>query len=263
MVHCYLEGIGKDVKVAFCPERVAQGVSLKEFKTLPQIISAFDKTTLGTVKELFAHFAPSFVELEPMEAEVAKLMTNAWRYIQFGIVNQFWMIAEENNLNFDRILAGCRQDYPRMKGMPGPGLTAGPCLVKDTMQLAAFSQNNFMLGHTAMIINEGLPAFMVEQAARALNLREATAGIIGMAFKGDSDDPRDSLSYKLKKLLTLRAKKVLTTDPLVPDPSLVPLERVIEESDVLFLATPHPHYKNLHIPKNKIVFDVWSYLPKN
>ena len=257
----YFDGLGKQIRVAFCPERVAQGESLKEFQTLPQLISAFDKATLAELRTLFS-FAAEFIELEPTEAELCKLMTNAWRYLQFATTNQFYMIARDHGLDFDRILHGCRHNYPRMAGMPAPGFAAGPCLVKDTMQLAAFSQDRFVLGHTAMLINEGLPGFLVEQARRQVNLREATVGILGMAFKAESDDSRDSLAYKLKKLLTLHAKQILCTDPYVPDPTLVPLERVLAESDVLFLATPHKQYRTLEIPAGKAVFDVWSALPK-
>lgn len=258
----YFDGIDKRVRVAFCPERVAQGVSLKEFRTLPQIISAFDPVTLAEVRKLFSLFAAEIIELEPMEAELCKLMTNAWRYIQFATSNQFYMIARDQGLDFDRILHGCRHHYPRMAGMPGPGFAAGPCLVKDTMQLAALSQDRFVLGHTAMLINEGLPSFIVEQARRQVNLRELKAGILGMAFKAESDDSRDSLAYKLRKLLMLHAKEVLCTDPFVPDAKLVPLERVVEEADVLFVATPHSQYRALRIPPGKVVFDIWSVLPK-
>src|SRR5204862_4021096 len=132
---------------------------------------------------LFGRFAPEVVEMKPMEAELCKLMTNAWRYLNFAIANQFYMIAADHALDFQRILHGCRHNYPRMTGMPGPGLTAGPCLVKDTMQLAAFSQNTFILGHAAMLINEGLPAHIVEMARRQVDLSTATVGILGMAFK--------------------------------------------------------------------------------
>jgi len=259
----YFHDLGKRIQVAFCPERVAQGASLREFQSLPQIISAFDPGALAEVRGLFAAFASDFIELTPMEAELCKLMTNAWRYLQFAAVNQFYMIARDHDLDFDRILHGCRHDYPRMAGMPGPGFAAGPCLVKDTMQLAAFSQDRFVLGHTAMLVNEGLPAFIVEQARRQVNLRDATAGILGMAFKAESDDSRDSLAYKVRKLLTLHARRVLCTDPYVQDRTLVPLERVIEESDVLFVATPHARYRTLRIPADKAVFDVWSVVPRS
>jgi UDP-N-acetyl-D-mannosaminuronic acid dehydrogenase len=249
---------GLDIRVAFCPERVAQGQSLREIRQLPQILSAFDPETLRAVRELFARFADEFIEMTPMEAEVCKLMTNATRYIQFAIANQFYTIARENDLDFDRILHGCRHNYPRMQWLPGPGFAAGPCLLKDTMQLAAFSRNAFPLGHSAMLVNEGLPARMVDLAKRDVDLSSRVVGVLGMAFKAESDDPRDSLSYKLRNLLALEARKVLSTDPFVRDPSLVPLERVLAEAEVLFLATPHRAYRTLRIPEGKIVYDVWN-----
>lgn len=259
-VQRYLRGQGLKIKVAFCPERVAQGYSIREFHELPQIISAFDKSTLKDVRALFARFAKEIVEMEPMEAELCKLMTNSWRYIQFAIVNQFYMIATQNSLNFDRILHGCRHKYPRMSGMPGPGFAAGPCLVKDTMQLAAFSNNQFVLGHAAMLINEGLPAHLIALAKRECDLAGKTVGILGMAFKAESDDPRDSLSYKLRKLLLLEADHVICSDPYVKDDRFLPMEDVIKRSDVVFVGTPHKAYRGMKLPRNKIVIDVWSCL---
>ena len=252
---------GLDVRVACCPERVAQGYSLREFRELPQLVSAFDPATLEAVRGLFGRFAPQLVELEPMEAELCKLMTNAWRYVQFATVNQFYMLASAIGVDFERVLHGCRHDYPRMRGMPGPGLAAGPCLVKDTMQLAAFSHNHFMLGHAAMLVNEGLPSHLIELARAERDLTTATVGVLGMAFKAESDDARDSLSYKLRKLLLLEARRVLCTDPYVQDPSLVPLERVLAESDVLFLATPHEQYREVVPRGGQLVVDVWGCLP--
>jgi len=256
----YLRDRGKDISVAFCPERVAQGFSLREFRQLPQIISAFDPETLCEVGELFSRVACELIELEPMEAELCKLMTNAWRYIQFATVNQFYMIATQHGLNFDRILHGCRHNYPRMRGVPGPGLAAGPCLVKDTMQLAAFSRNHFMLGHAAMLINEGLPAHLVELAKRQTDLRTETAGILGMTFKAESDDVRDSLSFKLRKLLTLECRRVLCHDPYWSGPEGVPLDQLVAEAGVYFVATPHAAYHDLILPSDRVVIDVWNFL---
>jgi UDP-N-acetyl-D-mannosaminuronic acid dehydrogenase len=258
LIQHYLADKGLDIAVTFCPERVAQGFSLKEFRTLPQIVSAFDPAARAEVAELFGRFAAEVIEMEPMEAELCKLMTNAWRYIQFATVNQFYMIATRHGLDFGRILYGCRHNYPRMAGMPAPGLAAGPCLVKDTMQLAAFSQNTFVLGHAAMLVNEGLPAHLIELAKRQTELRDTTAGILGMAFKGESDDPRDSLSYKLRKLLTLECRRVLCHDPYIADPSFAPLEQVLAEADVLFVATPHAAYRGLVVPPGRVVIDVWN-----
>jgi UDP-N-acetyl-D-mannosaminuronic acid dehydrogenase len=254
----YLRDKGLRTSVAFCPERVAQGHSLREFRDLPQIISAFDPDTLDRVRRLFGRLVRDFVEMIPAEAELAKLMTNAWRYLQFATVNQFYMIATEHGLDFDRILHGCRYRYPRMASMPGPGFAAGPCLKKDTMQLAAFSHSNFILGHAAMLVNEGLPVHLVQLAKKLGALVDKTAGILGMAFKAESDDRRDSLSYKLRKLLIMETKQVLCSDPYVRDPTLVPLERVLDESDVIFIGAPHNVYRGLTIPVGKVLIDVWS-----
>jgi UDP-N-acetyl-D-mannosaminuronic acid dehydrogenase len=261
----YFEELGLQIDVAFCPERAAQGYSFREFRTLPQIISAFKPQILNQVRELFGGFSCEFIEMEPMEAELTKLMTNAWRYIQFATVNQFYMIAAKHGLNFDRILHGCRHKYPRMENLPGPGLAAGPCLVKDTMQLAAFSQNQFALGHSAMLINEGLPAFLIDMAKTALlekgrRLADCTAGILGMAFKAESDDHRDSLAFKLRKFLIFEAKEVICTDDKIADASFVPVQKVLDEADVIFIATPHKAYRGLKMPKGKTVIDVWSCL---
>lgn len=255
-----LQDAGLRIGVACCPERVAQGYSLREFRELPQLLSAFDPETREAVRGVFARFTRDFVDLDPMEAELCKLMTNAWRYIQFATVNQFYMLATNCGVDFDRILHGCRHNYPRMTGMPGPGLAAGPCLVKDTMQLAAFSHNHFMLGHSAMLINEGLPSHLIELARREADLSQKKVGILGMAFKAESDDPRDSLAYKLRKLLALEAREVLCTDPFVPDGTLLPLERVLAEADVLFVATPHKAYRELPPIEGKLVIDVWNCL---
>jgi UDP-N-acetyl-D-mannosaminuronic acid dehydrogenase len=257
-VQQWLRERGKPLSVAFCPERVAQGRSLAEMADLPQIVSAFDERGRAAAEKLFRRMTDSLVVMEPMEAEIAKLFTNAWRYIQFATVNQFYMMAQSHGLDFHRILDGIRFRYPRLAGMPGPGFAAGPCLFKDTMQLAAFSQNQFFLGHAAMLVNEGLPAFIVSELKRKVPLGSRTVGVLGMAFKAGSDDPRSSLSYKLKKILRIEAAKVLCTDPHVRDESLVPLDQVLREADVLIIGTPHPEYRDLRPRPGVELVDVWG-----
>jgi len=262
MTH-WLEGFfhrkGLHPKIAFCPERVVEGHAIKELQTLPQIVSGTTLQAENDAAKLFSWIAPGIVRLKPMEAEFAKLFANAYRYIQFAITNQFYMMANSAGLDYYRILEGIKQDYPRLRDIPKAGYAAGPCLLKDTMQLTAFSNNLFSLGYSAMLINEGLPLYVVSQIEQKYHLHEKIVGILGMAFKADSDDPRTSLSYKLKKLLKLRAKCVLTTDPLVSgDTDLVSLEEVIEQSDLLILAAPHSAYRHLRI-RNKPIVDIWNF----
>jgi UDP-N-acetyl-D-mannosaminuronic acid dehydrogenase len=125
------------------------------------------------------------------------------------------------------------------------------------MQLAAFNNNNFALGQASMQINEGLPLYLVSRLAARYDLDSMTVGILGMAFKGESDDNRSSLSYKLKRVLNVRAKHVLTTDPYVTvDDSLAPLDQVLDRSDLIVIGAPHSTYADLVI--DQPVVDIWN-----
>lgn len=258
LVYDRVRSRSRKIHVAFCPERIAEGKAMEEIRTLPQIISAFEPRALERARELFAVINNELIELTPLEAELAKLFTNSWRYLSFAISNQFYMLAQNYGLDFYRIYDAVTHRYPRMKSFARAGFAAGPCLLKDTLQLSAFSGNNFFMGHAAMLINEGLPNFVVSQL-RQSGLEGKTVAILGMAFKGDSDDKRESLSYKLRKLLLLEAKEVLCTDPYVKDPGLVPLEQAIERAEIIIFGAPHSSYQNLGIPQGKLIVDVWGF----
>ena len=143
--------------------------------------------------------------------------------------------------------------------MPGPGFAAGPCLFKDTMQLAAFNNNNFTLGHSSMMVNEGLPLYLVSRIEQRWDLSNAKVGILGMAFKSESDDIRSSLSYKLRRILRFKAADVLCTDEYVmDDDTLQPFEEVLEAADILIIGAPHNRYKEVRTTKP--IVDVWNLL---
>jgi UDP-N-acetyl-D-mannosaminuronic acid dehydrogenase len=170
------------------------------------------------------------------------------------------MIAHEAGIDYTNVLHAIRHNYPRAADLPGPGFAAGPCLFKDTMQLAAFTADHFQLGQAAMHVNEGLPAYIVTALERRYGgLGGKTVGILGMAFKAESDDPRASLSYKVRKLLTWAGARVICTDPYVRDERLTTLECVLDESDVLVLGAPHAEYRGLRVG-GKDVVDVWGAL---
>ena len=255
----FLRESGVNVHLAFCPERILEGKALSEFATLPQIVSAFDEDCVGAVSDLFRILTPDILVVKPVEAELAKLFTNTWRYIQFSIANQFFLLANEYGLDYYRIHNAITYKYPRAQNLPRPGFTAGPCLFKDTMQLAAFSNNSFFLGHAAMLVNEGLPNYIVQRLKGRADLPNRNVGIMGMAFKGNSDDERDSLSFKLKALLEVEAKKVYCTDPYVKRDYFVSLEELISACDVVILATPHEVYRKVHIDEDKLLVDVWNF----
>jgi UDP-N-acetyl-D-mannosaminuronic acid dehydrogenase len=262
LVYERLQNSGRKIRLAFCPERIAEGKAMEEIRSLPQIISAFDSDSLDRARELFSIINDDLIELSPLEAELAKLFTNSWRYMNFAISNQFYVLAEASGLDFQKIYAAVTHRYPRMKSFAKAGFAAGPCLLKDTLQLSAFSGNNFFLGHAAMLINEGLPNFIVSQLRQKQKLREKVVAVLGMAFKSESDDKRESLSYRLRKLLMVEAKEVLCTDPYVVDEKLVPLDVVLERSDIIILGAPHSVYRDLRFSAGQVCVDVWGFWPE-
>jgi UDP-N-acetyl-D-mannosaminuronic acid dehydrogenase len=250
LVEKLVERMQRDIDVSFCPERIAEGRAMQELCSLPQIVSGRSPRAVRRATALFGRLAKEVIELSPEEAELAKLFTNTWRYIKFATANQLFMMANDFGLDFEHIRAAVTQHYPRAADMPGPGFAAGPCLFKDTMQLAAFNNNNFTLGHASVMINEGLPLYVVARMERRWNLGNQIVGILGTAFKGESDDTRSSLAYKLKRILKFKAGGVLATDPYVTtDPDLRPLEEVVERSDILVVGTPHRLYASLETDK--------------
>ncbi len=256
----YLKRLGRKNQVAFCPERVVQGYGIKELREMPQIISATSPDAEKEAIAIFGRIAPEVVVVKPIEAEFAKLFNNAYRYIEFAASNQFYMIAKSAGADFKSIMRAMKQNYPRAKSFPGPGFSAGPCLFKDTMQLAAYARNQFGLGHAAMQVNEGLVLQLVDDLRHAYDISEMTVGLLGMAFKAEVDDTRASLSYKLKHTLEMCARNVLTTDPFVTtDSNILPFDQVVARSDILILCTPHSVYAEADL-KGKPVVDVWGFL---
>jgi len=260
-INTFLKNNGKNIYVTFCPERIAQGKAMEELYNLPQIVSGFEEKAIDEVSKLFSILTKDIVILQPIEAELAKLFTNTWRYIQFATANQLYTISTSYGLDFYKIYDAMRYKYPRTKNFPSAGFAAGPCLFKDTMQIAAFDNNKFFLGHAAMLINEGLPNFLVQILKEKYSLQDKVVGILGMAFKANIDDKRESLSYKLKKILEIEAGKVLCSDEYISEEGFVTANELIKNSDIIILGVPHKEYKDLII-KDKILVDVWNFYGK-
>jgi UDP-N-acetyl-D-mannosaminuronic acid dehydrogenase len=257
MVERLVERLGLDVDVAFCPERIAEGKAMVELYELPQIVASRSPRAVERAEKLFRNLASEVVYLEPEEAELAKLFTNTWRYIKFASANQLFMMANDFGLDYEKIRSALAYDYPRAADLPRAGFAAGPCLFKDTMQLAAFNNNNFHLGQASVSINEGLPLYVVARLEQHHDLSAMTIGILGMSFKAESDDIRSSLSYKLKRILRFKAARVLTHDPHVTvDPELSPLDEVVAESDLLIIGSPHAVYRD--IETDTPIIDIWN-----
>jgi UDP-N-acetyl-D-mannosaminuronic acid dehydrogenase len=247
--------------IAYCPERIVQGYAVRELKQLPQIVSGLTQTAVDNAARLFQRICPRVIRASIEEAELVKLFSNTWRYIQFAVANQFYMIANDFGVDFNEVRKVMTDGYGRAASLPGAGFAAGPCLLKDTLQLAAFNNNRFFLGHAAMLVNEGLPNYLVEELRRMRDLAKTTVGILGMAFKADIDDTRDSLSYKLGKVLRFHGARVLYSDEFAHDPTFVPKEELVAASDVVIVGVPHSAYRQLAVPPHVHLVDLWGVVP--
>lgn len=253
---------GINTNISYCPERVVQGQTLEELPKLPQIISGINTNSIFQAKKIFSLICKKTITTSIKEAELIKLFSNALRYINFATSNQFYMICEKYNINFNHLRNKMIEGYDRNKHIPKAGFAAGPCLYKDTAQLNSFLKDEFTLGKAATKINQNFPNFIYKIMLRKFknNLKNKKIGILGMAFKSDIDDIRDSLSVNLFKLLKKKNLKVSISDEFVDMPELINQKKLIQRSNIIILGVPHKKYKKIKIPKHKFLIDSWGYL---
>jgi UDP-N-acetyl-D-mannosaminuronic acid dehydrogenase len=248
-----------DLDIAFCPERILQGKAIEELGSLTNIVSGVTKKAEKKAADFFATLG-GVILASVEEAEFAKLFLNTYRYIEFATTNQLYTIANDAGVDYSRVLEIMKQDYPRASKLPKPGLTAGPCLMKDTLQLVSYSQNRFTLGTAAFFANEGLALYIVEKVLGLHGKDNLKVGLLGMAFKANSDDIRSSLSYRVKKAFLLAGSEVVAADlNVTSDSTLISEQEAIQVSDVIVICTPHDEYRNLDY-QNKPVVDIWNIL---
>lgn len=249
---------GLELDVAFCPERMVQGKALEEIRSLPQIVGADDDRAGSRAGAFFERLGTDIVRVTTREAELAKLVANAYRYVSFAVANELWMLADAAGVDYGNVLHAVRDGYPRAQGLPGPGFASGPCLVKDTLALAEFAGHDGTLLRAALKVNEDLPARVVAQMEKRFGgLADRRVGLLGMAFKAGSDDTRNASSQRLRDLLESAGAIVLCTDPYVRDATLVPLQDVLARSEIVVVATPHSAYRELDVPPSRLV-DIWG-----
>jgi UDP-N-acetyl-D-mannosaminuronic acid dehydrogenase len=228
---------GEDVFVAHVPERIAADRFLEEISTLPCIVGGVGEASGERAARLFEALGAPIVQTSPVEAELAKIWTNILRYTTFALPNLLMMDCERYGANVFDVIELINRDYPRA-GMAMPGLTAGTCLRKDF----AFSEEKsnspgMLLGVSR--VHESVPLFLVDGVKRRLgSLRERKVAVLGLAFKRDTDDERDSLAHKLVRLLERELADVAIHDPIVATPS-APFEQAVEDADVVIVATNH------------------------
>ena len=259
--------VGHNFFLAFCPERIAEGKSLKELAEIPQIIGGVDRQSTQKAADFFAGLGIKVNKSDDVSAELAKLFTNMYRYINFGISNEFMILAGNYNRDIYKIVDLVNKDYKR-GGLALPGLTGGPCLFKDGFFLISDVPFSDLIA-TSWKINESIPLFLINKIRQRRKLEGKKAVVLGLAFKADIDDIRESLAFKVKKALERERAQVFLHDPYIHEYQN-DLDETLKDADFIFIATNHSYYKKLDferikklVSKNCVICDVWNIFKTN
>lgn len=252
----------KKINLLYCPERIIQGYALIELIKIPQIVGSNENKINNQlnkkIKNLF-FFTKKFIYTNFEEAELIKLFNNFWRYGTFALSNQMYLIAKNFNQSYQKILKNMKDSYPRAADIPSAGFAAGPCLYKDTLQLFSSFHGNFSLGKAAVEINEKLADYVATDVAKLAKKKNIV--LLGAAFKANNDDYRDSLSFRLYKILNrISFNKVVLYDPLVDHEKVSKnIKDLNYRKDFFILVTPHKIFRGMlkKIPK-KNLYNIWN-----
>lgn len=251
--------IGRNLLLAFCPERIAEGYALEELPQIPQVIGADDQASRRAATAFFKNITPNILASDSVSVELAKLFTNMYRYIDFAIANEFMMLAHQHQREIYEILPLVNWRYKRA-GLKQPGFTGGPCLYKDGFFLINKSPFSELIT-VSWKVNETVPAFLIEQIRALKPLEGAKVAILGLAFKREIDDTRNSLSFKAKKIFLAEGANVFLHDPYVPSDRF---DNVVKGADVVFVAMNHKYYASqkkriLRLAKaDAVICDIWN-----
>jgi len=248
----------KNSNCVYCPERIVQSKSIIELPKLPQIIAAEKDINFYETKKIFKKITNKIIKTNILEAEIIKLYSNANRYINFAIANQLYSLCDKHNLDFYKVRNIMQDGYKRNLNLAKAGFTSGPCLLKDTMQLYSFCNKQFELGLAAMKVNEKIPQLIIEKIKNYKNYKKKTIGILGLTFKGETDDIRDSLSIKLLNELKKLKLNTLQSDEYYQNEKNVTKNKLVIKSDIIVIGAPHKAYTNIKFPKNKFIIDIWK-----
>ncbi|MGA8721566.1 MAG: nucleotide sugar dehydrogenase [Solirubrobacteraceae bacterium] len=233
--------VGEDLFVAHAPERIAAGRFVEEISTLPCIVGGVGEASTERAASTFSVFGAPIVRTTPVQAELAKIWTNILRYTTFALPNLLMMDCERYDANVFEVIDLINRDYPR-GGISLPGMTAGTCLRKDF----AFSEERSAAPGMLLAVsrvNESVPLFLVEGIKRRIGtLSNRKVAVLGLTFKRDTDDERDSLSPKLIRLLERELADVAVCDPHAPSPTQ-PLDQAVADADVVIVATNHSAFE--------------------
>lgn len=253
--------VGKEIFMAYCPERIAEGKSVEELAEIPQLIGTVDPKSAEYATKLFSKITKKILHSKPEAVELAKLYCNMYRYIDFAIGNEFMMIAEDYGCDYYDVLNLVNNGYKR-SGLKSSGFTAGPCLVKDGFFL--IDKSPYMdLVMAAWRLNENVPGYLFKRIKNQVKSFDGKkVAILGLAFKKNIDDTRLSLVPKIQRYFLSEGAKVMASDPYIASD---PLEKTLKNADILVIGTNHSEYEKIDLKKLKgvinkdcVICDVWN-----
>ncbi len=257
----YLSGLlGKEIMLVYCPERISESYAYTEIFELPQIIAANSEKAFEKTKAVFKNITSKLIKMTPKEAEMSKLMLNAWRYIEFSVANNFYMLCENEGLDFYKIFNAVKEDYPRASSYKKAGFVAGPCLEKDTLNLIKKFPNTFEIGKNAITVNKKFPIFILSKLIKKIgSIENKKILILGTSFKANCDDKRNSSAFALRDEIIKNNAIPLMCDIFSDDKKRH--EHLIKSADAVILAAPHDKYKNIKL-NGKVCIDCWNFWEK-
>jgi UDP-N-acetyl-D-mannosaminuronic acid dehydrogenase len=239
----------------YCPERITQGNSIDELPKIPQIISGIDKKNIDLINKLFKKICKFIINCEIIEAELAKIFSNVFRYINFSIPNEFFLISNKYKANFNNVLKVMKFKYPRCKSLAYQGFIGGPCLEKDLLQLKYFNRESKLL-NGSLSTNKKLLDYIMSEIKKIKNYKSKTIGILGLGFKPENEDLRGSVPIKIYKKLKKMKLKLIATDPYAKIPNLVNVKIFKKRADIVIKGTRHKEYENIKFLNKTIVIDI-------
>tara|TARA_X000000950_G_C13917016_1_gene661544 strand:+ start:1449 stop:2624 length:1176 start_codon:yes stop_codon:yes gene_type:complete len=247
--------------LAYCPERIVEGKSFEELPKIPQIISGSNKKTIQQTVKLFKNITNKIIVCDFIQAELSKVFSNLYRYINFAIPNEMYLISKKFGVDFSKIREIMIKDYPRNKGLAKAGFVGGPCLMKDSMQMSYLYGIKKSLVNSAYNVNENLPNEIIKKI-KQLKIKNKKVGVLGLTFKPDSDDLRGSLSASLLKKLKKNKFNCYFSDPYVNLKGNLKTNDLIKKCNIIVIGSNHKQYKKLKIKKSKTIIDLSGLLIK-
>ena len=260
--------VGSELYLAYCPERVIPGNILKEIVNNDRIIGGITQESAELAKEIYQSFVQGKIYLtDATTAEMIKLTENSFRDVNIAFANELSRICDQLNLNVWEVIKLANK-HPRVNILnPGPGV-GGHCIAVDPFFIIEKAPEKAKLIKTARSVNDSMPDYIVKKVETALNkikVENPLIACLGMTYKANVDDIRESPALKVIRKLRKKGYLVRVCDPYIKDFSEFPLfslKEVAEGADCLVLLVDHKEFKELEPDeflkemRHKIIIDI-------